>query len=106
MIKSPDQELLLAKLLKGKAKFHGYQPVLRYLMENKHYLSKQDMTLLIQKCFGQMKDAINLLGDVLDSQCIDSEGSKLLDFAMMDCIRETNQLNQCKRCLLCRRRET
>ena len=104
MIKSPDQELLLAKLLKGKAKFHGYQPVLRYLMENKHYLSKQDMTLLIQKCFGQMKDAINLLGDVLDSQCIDSEGSKLLDFAMMDCIRETNQLNQCKRCLLCRRR--
>lgn len=103
MIKSPDQELLLAKLLKGKAVFHGYQPVLRYLMENKHYISKQDATLLIQKCFGQMKDAIILLGDALDSQCIDSEGSQLLDFAMMDCIRETNQLNQCKRCLLCRR---
>ena len=49
MIKSPDQELLLAKLLKGKAKFHGYQPVLRYLMENKHSLSKRDMTLVSKK---------------------------------------------------------
>ena len=51
MIKSPDQELLLAKLLKGKAKFHGYQPVLRYLMENKHYLSQTGYDLANSKMF-------------------------------------------------------
>lgn len=94
----------LAKLLKGKAKFHAYQPTLHYLMENRHDLSKQDVKFLVEECFCQMKDAIDLLSNALDNQCIDFEGSMLLDFAMMDCIREVNKLNQCKRCLLCRRK--
>ena len=96
-----DRELLdNAKLLKGKALFYSYQRKLLYLMEKKNLMSKEEEKRMIDECFVVMKEAIALLGRALDNSYIDAEGSKLLDWSMMDCVRETNQLNLCKRCLL------
>lgn len=92
-----------AILLKGKAVFYGYQRKIFYLMEKKQVLLRADERKLIGDCFKSIEEAVNLLGFALDNLYIDEEGSKLLDWAMMDCIRETNSLNLCKRCLLCRR---
>lgn len=39
-----------------------------------------------------------------DFDFLDDEGSKLLDCAMIDYLRETNNLNSCQRCLLCRKK--
>lgn len=47
-------------------------------------------------------EAIQLLGEVLDSDELDEEGSELLDWVMMDYSKETGGISKCKRCLLCR----
>ena len=46
--------------------------------------------------------AINLLGEVLDSNELDEEGSELLDLLLIDYSKEAGELSKCKRCLLCR----
>lgn len=89
-------------LLKGKAFFHIYQRKIWYVMENRSTMSKAEEKELIEECFHCIKETINLLGTAFDNLFLDNEGSQLLDWAMMDCIRETNKLNQCDRCLLCR----
>ena len=91
-----------ATLLKGKALFYQYQRKIFYLMEKKPTMSKAEEKTLIKDCLIAIKETIALLGEALDNLYIDEEGSKLLDWAMMDCVRETNCLDQCKRCLLCR----
>ena len=53
--------------------------------------------------FNKIKNTITLLGKCLDAKCIDEEGSRFLDFALNSCAADLNALNQCKRCLLCRR---
>ena len=100
----PDQDQLNndVKLLKGKAMFHVYQRKMWYLMENKKSMTRVEEKRLIDECFSSIMETINLLGSALDNLYLDIEGSRLLDWAMMDCIRETNRLNQCERCLLCR----
>ena len=90
------------KLLRGKSLFHAYQAPLRFITVNKEGLSKREVKQLLDECFPYIKEAISLLGEMLEGHSLDAEGSKLLDLAMMDCIRETNQLDKCKRCLLCR----
>ena len=70
-----------------------------------------DNELLIQFCFADLqnwtslcsqgKQAIKLLGEVLDSGELDEQGSELLDWVMMDYYRESGAANDCKRCLLC-----
>ena len=71
-----------------------------------------DNRLLFQLCFidlqnwtslcSQGQQAIELLGEVLDSGELDEQGSELLDWVMMDYCRESGETNDCKRCLLCR----
>ena len=71
-----------------------------------------DNKLLSQLCFADLQNwkslcaegqqAIELLGDVLDSSELDEQGSELLDWVMMDYCRESGEENDCKRCLLCR----
>lgn len=95
-------QLNQAKLLKGKALFYVYQPIICYLMKRQRELEKVEEKMLQDECFAIMKETIHILGAALDLGYLDSEGSMLLDWTMMDCIRETNQLNLCKRCLLCR----
>lgn len=91
-----------ARLLKGKALFYMYQPKICYLMKHRQELQKVEVKLLEAECFAAIKETIQILGCAFDSGYLDREGSKLLDWAMMDCIREINQLNLCKRCLMCR----
>jgi len=91
-----------AQLLKGKALFYMYQPKVCYLMKHRQELQKVEVKFLENECFAAIKETVQTLGYALDLGYLDSEGSKLLDWAMMDCIRETNRLNLCKRCLMCR----
>ena len=82
--------------------FYVYQRKMSYLMENRNSIPKAEEKRLIDECFSCVMETINLLGTALDNLYLDDEGSQLLDWAMMDCIRETNKLNLCERCLLCR----
>ena len=99
---STTDQINKAQLLKGKALFYMYQPKICYLTKNRQELQGLEVKLLEAECFLAIKETIQILGHALDSGYLDSEGSKLLDWAMMDCIREINQLNLCKRCLMCR----
>ena len=71
-----------------------------------------DNELLRQLCYNDLQNwknlcsqgqqAIELLGEVLDSGGLDEQGSELLDWVMMDYYRESGKANKCRRCLLCR----
>lgn len=54
-----------------------------------------------KELFTDAEKAIHILGSLLDQNAIDEEGLKFLDLAMIDYIRETNSLKDCRRCLLC-----
>ena len=54
-----------------------------------------------KSCFGKVKQAIHCLGSAHDNDCIDQEGSKFLDFAMMLILPEPGNLKGLRRCLLC-----
>ena len=93
-----------AKLLKGKALYYSYQREILRWMDKRCFKSKEEESNLIDECFEYIKEAIYLLGGALDECYTDEEGSRLLDWAMTDCIR-ANKLNLCKRCFLCRQRD-
>ena len=97
-----DEQKTKAILLKGKSIFYIYQPAIRFITINKQSLPKEKVAQILNDCLPYIKEAILLLGDALDRYSLDVEGSRLLDLAMMDCMREANQLGKCKRCLLCR----
>ena len=91
------------KLMFGKAMYHAYQPELWHLIKRRDYLSIEEIKLVSAECFVKMRKVISLLGNALDNENIDFEGSKLLDFAMTSCAFDLNSLHLCGRCLLCRR---
>ena len=64
-------------------------------------LSLYDVHIWEDLC-SQCLQAINLLGEVLDSNKLDEEGSELLDLLLMDYSKEAGETSMCKRCLLCR----
>lgn len=98
---------LQAKITKGKACFYVYKRKLQYVLVNDNITAtKEGRTLLYNECFNRMMEAIVLLGNGLDQNLLDKEGSKLLDWAMIDCLSTTNQLDKCKRCLLCRQKRS
>ena len=94
-----------AKLLKGKALFHSYQKQQLQFMKDRQFIPECEIQHRLKHVYNKAKEAILLLGNALDNDFLDDEGSKLLDFAMMDYMREINQLYDCRRCLLCRRRK-
>ena len=57
-------------------------------------------------CYNKARVVITLFGNLLDGGHIDEnhECSKLLDLAMIDYLQGTNNLRDCGRCLLCRKR--
>lgn len=93
-----------ASLLKAKAYFQIYRSEQRRIktaeMQPKEFHQKH------AACYKKAKVAIALLGTLLDSGHIDEnhECSKLLDLAMIDYLQTTNNLRDCGRCLLCRKR--
>ena len=96
-----------AKIVKGKARFYSYKRKLHYVLLNTNIRETKDRErLVINESFDGMKETIALLGTGLDHNMLDEEGSVLLDWAMIDCLSTTNQLNLCKRCLLCRQKRS
>ena len=59
---------------------------------------------LVDQCAKTAKAAVVDLGFALDHEVLDEEGSYLMDIAMLHYLRIKNQLKDCYRCLLCRRR--
>lgn len=98
------QVMTETKVLKGKARFYGYKRKLMNILVNKNIRLTKEGSKILSECFTYMKEVILLLGNALDQNMLDAEGSKLLDWAMIDCISTTNQLHCCKRCLLCRKK--
>lgn len=94
-----------AKLLKGKALYHSYQKQQLRFMKERQFIPECEVHDRIKCVYNKAKEAILLLGNALDNNFLDDEGSRFLDFAMMDYMRETNQLYDCRRCLLCRERK-
>lgn len=90
------------KLLKGKAFYKKYINEKRKLDISS--LSEDVKKEQLGKCFQPNIKAIEILGEALDKDFIDDEGSYMLDRAMMDCIFEANMLDICNRCFLCRRK--
>ena len=96
-----------AKLLKGKALYCCSEAKLGHLLKIKSSINPvHELPKLMNKCIAEMKESILLLGTASDHYLLDDEGSKLLDWAMINFIREANQLNSCNRCLLCRKKTT
>lgn len=93
-----------AKLLKGKALFQSYQKQQLHFMRERQSIPEREVQYCMKHIYDKAKEAILLLGYALDYRFLDEEGSKFLDLAMMDYMRETNQLIDCRRCLLCRER--
>ena len=58
----------------------------------------------VDQCATNAKLAVQDLGFALDHGVLDVEGSYLMDVAMLHYVRIKNQLKDCNRCLLCRRR--
>ena len=59
---------------------------------------------LVDQCANSAKAAVKDLGFALDHGVLDEEGSYLMDIAMLQYILIKNQLRDCNRCLLCRRK--
>ena len=104
LLKNCESDKLRSKLMliQGKALFHAY-------CNDQDKLRKQQLPekLYHQRhstCYSKTKTVILLLGSLLDKDLLDDEGSKILDLSMIDYIYETNDLNSCKRCLLCRKK--
>ena len=98
--------MLQAKITKGKASFYVYKRKLQYVLVNDNIITTKEGRNMLNECFNCMRDAITLLGSGLDQDLLDEEGSKLLDWAMIDCLSTTNQLDKCQRCLLCRQKRS
>ena len=89
-----------AKLLYAKALFHVYKKEQRSL--SKYASDKKKYSLQHTSCYLKAKEVILKLGAALDYGHLDREGSKFLDLSMIDYVEEKNDLNSCKRCVLCR----
>jgi len=58
----------------------------------------------VDQCATKAKLAVQDLGFALDQGILDKEGSYLMDISMLHFVRIKQQLRDCNRCLLCRRR--
>lgn len=89
-------------LIQGKAMYQQYcieqEMLRRYRPPKNVYWQNHSI------CYSKAKQAIVKLGSLLDKDCLDDEGSKFLDLCMIDYVYETNDLQSCQRCLLCRRK--
>lgn len=87
------------RLLYGKSLYLSYVNKMKYSTGEESGSSVHK-----DESFADVENAIEVLGAVSNEGHIDDEGSRLLDLAMIDCIREINGLKKCKRCLLCHSR--
>ena len=93
-----------ANLLKGKSLYFVYQKQQHMFLKTQSSQPIKEVEMLKNECYEKAKGAILHLGNVQDHGLLDTEGSRYLDYAMIDYLRETNNLGNCQRCLLCRRK--
>ena len=86
-------DIRIIKLIEGKSLYYSHKNSLK--------LSGNAVPFQNKEQFKSLEKVIRILGHLFDDHCLDEEGSKILDIAMVDYIRETNNLNDCQRCLLC-----
>ena len=105
--------VLKAKLLRGKCFYYMYQKELFNLMDKSFFLGgfSQEKYKFFYSCYMEKAfTAIQLLGSVYDANCIDEEGKKLLDFALMGYCNAANDgqipLRKHQRCMLCLKRRS
>ena len=91
-----DENLSRVKLVMGKSLYHIHRNAKKFHTKKKHqpFVDKKQEFVNAEK-------AVRTLGSLVDSGHIDDEGTQYLDLAMVDYIRETNNLKSCQRCLLC-----
>jgi len=96
----------MVRQVRGKALAHLHQIQLFQIMMQ----SGLDVAVplkggnLVDQCAKTAKAAVIDLGFALDHEVLDKKGSYLMDIAMLHFLRIKNQLRDCNRCLLCRRR--
>ena len=93
-----------AKLLKGKSLYYEYQGEQQLYLKIRSTTSAKIVEPFKLQFYQKTKECILLLGSAHDNGFLDAEGNELLDKAMIDYVRETNSLKDCKRCLLCLKR--
>lgn len=91
-----DENLSRLKLIMGKSLYHIHRNATKFCTKTKH----QPFVDKTQE-FAYAKKVVTTLGPLVDNGHIDDEGIQYLDLAMVDYIRETNNLKICQRCLLC-----
>ena len=87
------------KYITGKSCFYIYKEKQRLLQFVS--LPEGDMYLHRDSCFSFMFETIKLLGASIDQGLMDDADKWMLDRAIIDYIRATNNLKDCMRCLLC-----
>lgn len=90
-------------LLHGKARYYIFKH--NFLAVKKIPETSLGYSKTRRVCFEDAKQAIHLLGAVLDNNTIDNEGSQLLDTATMYALSESSSLKSDQRCLLCRSKQ-
>ena len=96
----------LARQVRGKAYAHLHQNDFWHIMKQ----GKLDVAVpwkggdFVDQCSTKAKLAVQDLGFALDQGLLDQEGSYLMDISMLHFVRIKQQLRDCNRCLLCRRR--
>ena len=101
-----DEPLYDVNLIRGKAYAHIHRRQMWHIMQN----GLLDVTVpwkkgdFVDTCAINAKNSIRDLGIALDQGLLDQDGSFLLDMAMLNHVLIKKQLEDCNRCLLCRRR--
>ena len=92
------------QLYKGKALYHMYQARQRML---RGLSDQQELLRGHQACYEITREVLKVLGRAKDDGFIEDDvmSQKMLDFAMMDYMLETNKLKEIKRCFLCLQRQ-
>lgn len=87
--------------LRCKALFKIYQTESRLLRNEHDLLSTREFHEREKGCYDKLHKVIGCLGAAFDKKSIDDEGLVILDYAMIDLICGTNELNKLRRCMLC-----
>lgn len=94
-----EENIRSIKLVLGKSIYFRHKNTLKFSENPVSNIPFHDQK---KERFKPLMKVIQILGSLMDEKCLDKEGDRILDIAMVDYIRETNSLNNCQRCLLCR----
>lgn len=88
-------------VLKGKALYHMYQRSQWQLRMCQETLQPRDFFIQHKTCYNIAKEAVKIFSHARANGHNDAVSNKMLDFAMMDYLFETNKLKELNLCFLC-----